>query len=307
MNKKLIAVLTLAVMVVTSIPSFAFATTKVEDGTTIALTLAETEGIGVNGGETSQGADATGEQKDVTKDAGVNSGTSESGTDKGDAAGTSKTDTNTEDTDGSGTTDGSDNQGTTDGIGDQDKDGQDTDSDTGADDQDKDADIDEDDEDEEGISDYQKGLAAYIRSKNGNLSRKWSEKLAGYFIKYGNKYGVDEKVVMALALRESRFRAKATSHAGHKGMLQINDRLARSYGYKPSSLYKAYVSIKIGTIYIQKMKKKYGSYSKAICCFVCGSGAVASGNYSREPGQSVMKTQKAIKKFLKNNGYPTSG
>ena len=291
MNKKLIAVLTLAVMVVTSIPSFAFATTKIEEGTTIVLTPLETEGIGVNGGETSQGADATGEQKDVTKDAGENSGTSESGTDNSDAADTSKTDTNTKDIVGSGTADGSDNQGQADGTGDQDTD----------------ADIDEDDEDEEGISEYQKGLAAYIRSKNGNLSRKWSDTLAGYFIKYGNKYGVDEKVVMALALRESRFRAKATSHAGHKGMLQINDRLARSYGYKPSSLYRAYVSIKIGTIYIQKMKKKYGSYSKAICCFVCGSGAVASGKYSREPGQSVMKTQKAIKKFLKNNGYPTSG
>lgn len=298
MNKKLIAVLTLAVMVVTSIPSFAFATTKIEEGTTIVLTPLETEGIGVNGGKTSQGADATGEQKDVTEDAGENSGTSESGTDKGDAADTSKTDTNTKDIVDSGTADG---------TGDQDKDGQDTDSDTDANKDDSDADIDEDDEDEEGISEYQKGLAAYIRSKNGNLSRKWSDTLAGYFIKYGNKYGVDEKVIMALALRESRFRAKATSHAGHKGMLQINDRLARSYGYKPSSLYEAYVSIKIGTIYIQKMKKKYGSYSKAICCFVCGSGAVASGKYSREPGQSVMKTQKAIKKFLKNNGYPTNG
>ncbi len=286
MNKKLIAVLTLAVMVVTSIPSFAFATTKIEEGTTIVLTPLETEGIGVNGGETSQGADATSDKQDATKDAGENSGTSESGTDNGDAADTSKTDTNTEDTDGSGTADGSD---------------------TDANKDDTDADIDEDDEDEEGISEYQKGLAAYIRSKNGNLSRKWSETLAGYFIKYGNKYGVDEKVIMALALRESRFRAKATSSAGHKGMLQINDRLARSYGYKPSSLYEAYVSIKIGTIYIQKMKKKYGTYAKAICCFVCGSGAVASGRYSKEPGQSVMKTQKAIKKFLKNNGYPTNG
>ena len=298
MNKKLIAVLTLAVMVVTSIPSFAFATTKIEEGTTIVLTPLETEEIGVNGGETSQGADATGEQKDVTKDAGENSGTSESGTDNSDAADTSKTDANTKDTVDSGQAEG---------TGDQDKDGQDTDSDTDANKDDTDADIDEDDEDEEGISEYQKGLAAYIRSKNGNLSRKWSDTLAGYFIKYGNKYGVDEKVIMALALRESRFRAKATSHAGHKGMLQINDRLARSYGYKPSSLYEAYVSIKIGTIYIQKMKKKYGTYSKAICCFVCGSGAVASGKYSREPGQSVMKTQKAIKKFLKNNGYPTNG
>ncbi len=285
MNKKLIAVLTLAVMVVTSIPSFAFATTKVEEGTTIVLTPPETEEIGVNGGETSQGADAASDKQDATKDAGENSGTSEGGTDNGDAAGTSKTDTNTENTDGSGTADGT---GTSTDAN--------TDTNTG-----------EDDEEEEEISDYQKGLAAYIRSKNGNLSRKWSEKLAGYFIKYGNKYGVDEKVIMALALRESRFRAKATSHAGHKGMLQINDRLARAYGYKPSSLYKAYVSIKIGTIYIQKMKKKYGTYTKAICCFVCGSGAVASGKYTKEPGWSVMKTQKAIKKFLRDNGYPTSG
>ena len=37
------------------------------------------------------------------------------------------------------------------------------------------------------VSKYQKGLAAYIRSKNPKLSKSWSTKLAGYFIKSGKK------------------------------------------------------------------------------------------------------------------------
>lgn len=153
------------------------------------------------------------------------------------------------------------------------------------------------------ISKYQKGLAAYIRSKNRKLSKNWSITLAGYFIKYGDKYDVDPKVLMGLALRESNFRAKAKSRYGYKGIMQCGDAFARSNGYKPSDLYKADVSIKIAAKYIKAMKKKHKTYSKAICCYVCGSGAVAKGIHSREPGRSVMKTRNSIKAFLKEKGY----
>lgn len=153
------------------------------------------------------------------------------------------------------------------------------------------------------ISKYQKGLAAYIRSKNRKLSKNWSITLAGYFIKYGDKYDVDPKVLMGLALRESNFRAKAKSRYGYKGIMQCGDAFARSNGYKPSDLYKADVSIKIAAKYIKAMKKKHKTYSKAICCYVCGSGAVAKGIHSREPGRSVMKTRNSIKTFLKEKGY----
>lgn len=153
------------------------------------------------------------------------------------------------------------------------------------------------------ISKYQKGLAAYIRSKNRKLSKNWSITLAGYFIKYGDKYDVDPKVLMGLALRESNFRAKAKSRYGYKGIMQCGDAFARSNGYKPSDLYKADVSIKIAAKYIKAMKKKHKTYSKAICCYVCGSGAVAKGIHSREPGRSVMETRNSIKTFLKEKGY----
>jgi hypothetical protein len=190
--------------------------------------------------------------------------------------------------------------------------------DTGADNGDQDADADADagedidiqedepepePEPEDEISKYQKGLAAYIRRCNSNIGKKWSITLAGYFIKYGDRYDIDEKVVMALAQRESNFRAKAKSRYGYKGMMQMNDSFATSNGYKPSDLYNAEVSIKLASRYISKMKKKYGTYTKAICCYVCGSGAVATGRYSKEPGWSVMKMRTKIKTYLKDRDY----
>lgn len=153
------------------------------------------------------------------------------------------------------------------------------------------------------ISKYQKGLAGYIRSKNRKLSKQWSITLAGYFIKSGKKHDIDPKVLMGLALRESNFRAKAKSHYGYKGMMQCGDSFAKRYGYKPSDLYKADISIEIAAKYLKAMKKRHKTYSKAICCYVCGSGAVARGVHSREPGRSVMKVRSNIKTFLKNNGY----
>lgn len=153
------------------------------------------------------------------------------------------------------------------------------------------------------ISKYQKGLAGYIRSKNRKLSKQWSITLAGYFIKSGKKHDIDPKVLMGLALRESNFRAKAKSRYGYKGMMQCGDSFAKRYGYKPSDLYKADISIEITAKYLKAMKKRHKTYSKAICCYVCGSGAVARGVHSREPGRSVMKVRSNIKTFLKNNGY----
>ena len=153
------------------------------------------------------------------------------------------------------------------------------------------------------ISKYQKGLAGYIRSKNRKLSKQWSITLAGYFIKSGKKHDIDPKVLMGLALRESNFRAKAKSRYGYKGMMQCGDSFAKRYGYKPSDLYKADISIEIAAKYLKAMKKRHKTYSKAICCYVCGSGAVARGVHSLEPGRSVMKVRSNIKTFLKNNGY----
>ena len=153
------------------------------------------------------------------------------------------------------------------------------------------------------VSKYQKGLAAYIRGKNKNLSKEWSIKLAGYFIKSGKKNKIDPKVLMALAQRESNFRAKARSKYGYKGMMQCTSSFAKAYGYKASELYQTDVSIEIASRYLRTMKNRHESYRKAIACYVCGSGAVAKGVHSREPGRSVMKTRDKIQRFLTEKNY----
>ena len=153
------------------------------------------------------------------------------------------------------------------------------------------------------VSKYQKGLAAYIRGKNKNLSKEWSIKLAGYFIKSGKKNKIDPKVLMALAQRESNFRAKARGKYGYKGMMQCTSSFAKAYGYKASELYQADVSIEIAARYLRTMKNRHESYRKAIACYVCGSGAVAKGVHSREPGRSVMKTRDKIQRFLTEKNY----
>ena len=153
------------------------------------------------------------------------------------------------------------------------------------------------------VSKYQKGLATYIRGKNKNLSKEWSIKLAGYFIKSGKKNKIDPKVLMALAQRESNFRAKARSKYGYKGMMQCTSSFAKAYGYKASELYQADVSIEIAARYLRTMKNRHESYRTAIACYVCGSGAVAKGVHSREPGRSVMKTRDKIQRFLTEKNY----
>ena len=150
---------------------------------------------------------------------------------------------------------------------------------------------------------YRNGLASYMRSKNGSLSKSWSKTLADYFIAAGKKYNVDPTVLMAIAQRESTFRASATSPYGIKGMMQTSDALARQYGYKPSSLYKAKVSIDVGARYLGAAKKKFGTYTKALSAYVYGSYAVSKGKYSKSHANAMLKTRRQINAYLKKYDF----
>ena len=152
-------------------------------------------------------------------------------------------------------------------------------------------------------SKYQKGLASYIRSVNPSLSKSWSLTLAGYFISAGKKYNLDPTVLMAIAQRESTFRASAKSPYGYKGIMQTSDLLARTYGYKPSSLFNAKVSIDVGARYLSTIKKKFKTYTKALSGYIYGPGAVSKGKYSAVHANKLLKTSREIKAYLKKHGY----
>ena len=150
---------------------------------------------------------------------------------------------------------------------------------------------------------YKNGLAAYIRKINPNVSKSKSKTLAGLFIKKGDKYDLDPKVLMAIAQGESTFYTNATNPYGYKGLMQTSDSLARSYGYSPSSLYKAEVSIEVGARYLKQMKKTYKTYSKALSAYAYGPGAVKAGNFSYSYANRALGYRDNIKKYLKRNNY----
>ncbi len=150
---------------------------------------------------------------------------------------------------------------------------------------------------------YKNGLAAYIRKINPNVSKTKSKTMAGYFISKGEKYNLDPKVLMAIAQNESTFYTNAKSPYGYKGLMQTSDALARKYGYKPSSLYKAQVSIEVGARYLSTMKKKFKTYTKSLSAYAYGEGAVKSGNYSKAIANKLLKTRTQITKYLEKNNY----
>lgn len=147
------------------------------------------------------------------------------------------------------------------------------------------------------------GLAAYIRKVNPTISKTKSKNMAGYFIAKGKKYNLDPKVLMGIAQNESTFYTNAKSPYGYKGLMQTSDSLARKYGYKPSSLYKANVSIEVGARYLGTMKKRFKTYTKAISAYAYGEGTVMSGNYSTALAKKILKTRDQISNYLKKNDY----
>lgn len=151
---------------------------------------------------------------------------------------------------------------------------------------------------------YQKGLAAYIRSKNRKVSKANSLRLAGYFIKYGKKYNVDPKVLMAMAQHESSFNARAHNPAGYYGIMQTSASLGRSHGYSKKSLYKAQNSIKTAASYLRyNMRVFHNNYRKAVAGYCCGTYAVKKGHYSKRTANIRLKTRAKIGKYLTKHNY----
>ncbi|WP_425756476.1 transglycosylase SLT domain-containing protein [Ihubacter sp. rT4E-8] len=150
---------------------------------------------------------------------------------------------------------------------------------------------------------YKRGLAAYIRHVNPSVGKTKSLNMAGYFISKGKKYNLPPEILMAVAQNESTFYTNVCNPYGYKGLMQTSDSLARQYGYKPSSLYKAQVSIEVGARYLSSMKKQFKSYSKALSAYAYGPGAVKAGRYSTGIANRVLKYRDNIEKYLKRNNY----
>ncbi|MCR5481423.1 MAG: transglycosylase SLT domain-containing protein [Clostridia bacterium] len=151
---------------------------------------------------------------------------------------------------------------------------------------------------------YNQGLAQYIRNYNSGISKTYAQQLVFMFKDAAKSYGVDEKVLMAIAHKESTFNASAVSGGGAVGLMQIMPGTAKGYGVTITQLYDARVNINIGAALIGAKLTAYGGdYVKALSAYNQGSLRVNRGTHSTAYASRVLAANSGIGNYLLSNGY----
>ena len=109
------------------------------------------------------------------------------------------------------------------------------------------------------------------------------------------KYDVDPALVAAVIEQESKFRHRAVSHVGARGLMQLMPRTGRWMG--ASDLYDPEQNIDAGVKYIKYLEKKFNGNRKLVIAAYNGG----EGNVARYRGiPPFRETQTYVKKVLKN-------
>lgn len=117
------------------------------------------------------------------------------------------------------------------------------------------------------------------------------------FFREGKKYGIDEKILIGLAQKESTFYSDAQSCENFKGLMQTGDEIARNAGYRPEELYNPEVSIRVGARYLNYKIEEFDNIKLALTAYNQGSGSVHSQNYSSDYADTVMEYAMRIAEY----------
>lgn len=119
------------------------------------------------------------------------------------------------------------------------------------------------------------------------------DELNQYFDEAASAYGVDAKLLKAIAKQESNFTSNAVSSSGAIGVMQLMPQTAQSLGV--TDAYDARQNIMGGAKYISSLISKYdGDISLALAAYNAGSGNVAK--YGGIP--PFTETQNYVSKVL---------
>jgi hypothetical protein len=157
---------------------------------------------------------------------------------------------------------------------------------------------------DEAESRYNKGLVNYIREYNGSYSENKAQELVFMFKHAAETYKIDEKVLMAVAHKESTFNSKARGSSGSLGMMQVMPSTGSRYGLGESQLLDAETSINFGAMYLSERIAAYGGdLSKGFSAYNQGSVAVNRGSYSTRYANRIIGTVDGISSYLTSHGY----
>ncbi|GAB1477227.1 hypothetical protein MASR2M70_20650 [Bacillota bacterium] len=153
-------------------------------------------------------------------------------------------------------------------------------------------------------SDYNRGLINFILYKNKNLSPGWAAMLVFLFKHEAEVNGVDERLLMAMAQKESTFRSDAVGKNGPVGLMQIMPKTAERYGITRDELFDPHTNIEFGAKYIKDKLAQYNNNQTiALSAYNQGGLAISRGSYNTRYATKITGAQQSINQYLTNNGY----
>lgn len=156
----------------------------------------------------------------------------------------------------------------------------------------------------EAESKYNQGLVSYIMKYNGSYTVSTAQELVFLFKNAAKTYHIDEKILMAVAHRESTFNARCGEHGGALGMMQVMPSTGERYGLGKEQLLDAETSINFGAMYLSERIAAYGGdLTKGFSAYNQGSVAVNRGSYSTRYADRIIGTINGINSYLTLNGY----
>lgn len=156
----------------------------------------------------------------------------------------------------------------------------------------------------EAESKYNKGLVSYIMKYNGSYTVTKAQELVFLFKNAAKTYKIDEKILMAVAHKESTFNARSGESGGAAGMMQVMPSTGARYGLSTEQLLDAETSINFGAMYLSERIAAYkGDLSKGFSAYNQGSVAVNRGSYSTRYANRIIGTINGINSYLTSNGY----
>ncbi|HWQ78408.1 MAG TPA: lytic transglycosylase domain-containing protein, partial [Anaerovoracaceae bacterium] len=153
-------------------------------------------------------------------------------------------------------------------------------------------------------SSYNRGLVNYIMRYNGGYTENKAQELVFLFRNAARTYNIDEKILMAVAQKESTFNSNSRSSSGAYGMMQVMDSTGARYGLGPEQLLDAETSINFGAMYLSERIAAYGGdMIKGFSAYNQGSVSVNRGTHSTRYASKVVELKNNIDTFLTSNGF----
>jgi hypothetical protein len=128
-------------------------------------------------------------------------------------------------------------------------------------------------------------------------------KIASAVVDYSDQYDVPTNLVLGMMRRESNFKAKAKSHAGALGLMQVmpetGKEISADVGKRRYHLYNIRDNIHFGTYYIRKMLDRFdGNVELAVRAYNCGptyTEKVVGGEYKNYPEETIHYLEAVLK------------